>query len=221
MNPLDDVAWCRSFPAADASQQLAAMGVSPGQLATLVAMLQGVAYDLKSTLQREKAERQISKQSSELLDLLKQVEHNNGWRHVFDDEFREPIESVEVEPLLEALETLVKSSLQEANRLTDLRQYSLAPKAGRSPRIRFFYWIALMVFWKFLLGRELSVSVTDGTPDGPLIRFMEMMSAGMQEPTLRGKIHAFVVEHRATKRIDRMAMRYLSDLDWFAYRFRH
>lgn len=194
---LNDAPWCASFPAPDAIGVLATRGVDVAELAVLVECLAriGRSWDFRNNRLEADHEKMISEKSRELAELLNQTRDENGWRHAWDGEYQQLEASVEVDRLTDDLETLARAADQRAE------QFLLATRVGihpRSGKIQFFYWMSLLAFWKFVLGREVRTSDNGkNRKSGPLVAFIETMSVGMTDTAVTpGAIRKFVERHR-------------------------
>ncbi|MER8625552.1 hypothetical protein [Mesorhizobium sp. M1143] len=164
----------------------------------------------KEAVDREK---QISDLCERLLALL-EVEQD-GWRTYWGDvdwrvydktmEAPEPAAEVEVPALMETLADLKKAADERLEWLDSTKNFEIDP-GNRAGRIRYFYWLLLMAFWKFQLLREIGTSTSEGKDAyGPLIKFIQVMSArGMSSEERQGDtIRAFIRRHKG--REDRFA----------------
>jgi hypothetical protein len=218
---MDAIQWCRTFPAQDAVRILAAQRIDVSEFGFLADCLAWVSrsWDFKLSQERVDGETQIAHLARELVDLLARAEHDNGWRHVWsephDDEELEleavPEESVEIDQLIDSLETVAKSADDRLWQLSAARAIGTNPPS-EAKRACYFYWMTLFAFWKYVLLRKVGTSTRnkDNTPSGPLISFLMTMSVGMPGRGTPGAVQAFVKDHRG--KVDKFARSHLYPL---------
>jgi hypothetical protein len=153
-------------------------------------------------------EQQISELSAQLHALLATGEgEQDGWRTYWGDvdwsdfdetlEAPEPTSVINVPDLMESLGDL-KNAADERLEWLHSAKFSGIDPGNRAGRIRYFYWLILIAFWKFQLQREVGTSTSLGKDAyGPLIKFIQVMSAqGMSDEEIHGDtIRAFIRRH--------------------------
>ncbi|CAN7470840.1 hypothetical protein [Mesorhizobium sp. LjNodule214] len=205
---MKEVRWCAKFPAPDAVEMLAARSIDVRQLPILVDCLAmvGRSWDFRESKQMVDDESLIAIRARELIELLGRIDHDNGWRHVWDMDYEKIESSVEIDQLVDDLEALARSASQRLEEIRVEKIFGLQPQSGK---VRYFYWMSLITFWNFVLSREVKASDNGkNRPSGPLVAFVSIMSAGMKGPTVTpGAIRKFVKRHRFD--IDKFARNFL------------
>lgn len=208
---MSEVGWCAGFPAADAVATLASRGINVDDFSILFDCLAkvGRSWDFRESKQFAESERLIAAHASELIELIRRTEQDGGWRHVWDIEHGSIETSVEIDPLIDDLETLAQNASQRLEQIALAKNIGVHPQSGKT---RYFYWMSLLAFWKFVL--ELDVKASDNginRPSGPLVAFVETMSVGMDGSVMTpGAIRKFVARHRDD--VDKFARAFLPAL---------
>lgn len=192
------------FPSPTAMSQLAAAGilVRGWDLIALGSALSGFhAFpSLHLTPENIAREEKIAALSAQLRDLLKSDEKQE-WRYVWrngdfsDEERPEPEDAVEVADLRANLMTLQRTAEERLEWLASAKNLEIDPGSNRADRIRYFYWLMLIAFWKYQLKREVGTcTAPDKDAYGPLIKLIQVMSArGMSSEETKGStIRAFI-----------------------------
>jgi hypothetical protein len=189
------------FPAPDAMSRLHGLGITVSQhnlvmLSAALASFQAfpsVHYSQAAV----KREERIAYLARELRECLVDEEHE--WRYFWGDvdqeeEQPEPEDTIEVASMLSDLQALKNGAEERAEWLRSAKTSPFEPGSNRAPRVRFFYWLLLLGFWKYRLGREIGTSSNDGAVYGPLVSFIKIMSErGVPEEELSGDaIRAFI-----------------------------
>ncbi|PRD41377.1 hypothetical protein C5748_22080 [Phyllobacterium phragmitis] len=199
-----------SFPSPTAMSQLAEAGIL---VRTWDLMQLGVAMHTfhgspslhfnKESIERE---RRIAELTADLSNLLSHGEiEEDGWRTFWGNadwsDFEETLEAPEPEgtinvpDLREDLVILENSAKERLEWLQSAKQSIIEPQSNRADRIRYFYWLILIAFWRYQLRREIGTCTSpDRDAYGPLVKFIQVMSArGMsQEETKGTTIRAFI-----------------------------
>ncbi|MEJ6783756.1 hypothetical protein [Aminobacter sp. Piv2-1] len=208
---MNEARWCAAFPAPDAVETLASRGVDINQLTILVDCLArvGRSWDFRESREESDSESSIAARARELVELLRNADHDNGWRHAWDAEYEKIENSVELDQLSDDLETLARNAEQRLEQFQFAKTIGLHPQSGK---VRYFYWMSLIAFWKFALGREVKASDNGrNRPSGPLVAFIETMSFGMTGGAVTpGAIRKFIERHR--DEIDKFARAFLPSL---------
>jgi hypothetical protein len=208
---MNDAQWCASFPAPDSVETLAGRGIEINQLMTLVKCLAKVGHSWDFRESREESDREslIAARARELVDLVRNTDHGNGWCHAWDSDYEGIETSVEIDQLSDDLETLARNAEQRLEQFLLVKTIGLHPQ---SSKVRYFYWMSLIVFWKFVLCREVKASDNGrNRPSGPLVAFIETMSFGMTGSAVTpGAIRKFIERHR--DEIDKFARTFLPSL---------
>jgi hypothetical protein len=154
-------------------------------------------------------EHRIAEVSTELIDLLSHgAGEQDGWRTFwgnadwsdFDEtlEQPEPEGTINVPDLREELKILLSSAKERLDWLHSAKNADIEPQSNRADRIRYFYWLMLIAFWRYQLQREIGTcTAPDRDAYGPLVKLIQVMSArGMTEDETRGDtIRAFIRRH--------------------------
>lgn len=138
-------------------------------------------------------ERRIAELSAELIDILSPEvrgrDGEDGWRlywgsadwSQFDETLEppEPDEQLNVADFCKDLETLAKTAGEQREWLASAKDSEFEPQSNRAERVRYFYWLLLIAFWKFQLQRDVTTcTAPDRQAYGPLVKFIQVMSAG-------------------------------------------
>lgn len=204
------VGWCASFPASDAFGLLANREINVNQLFILIDCLGSVgrSWDFQECKQVTEEESLIATRARELIDLLGRADHDNGWRYAWDSDYEEIESSIKIDQFIDDLETLAQNAEQRLEQFTLAKNIGLHPQSGK---IRYFYWMSLIAFWKFALGRDVKASDNGkNRPSGPMVAFVETMSFGMTGRVSPGAIRKFVERHR--DEVDKFARTFLPSL---------
>lgn len=101
------------------------------------------------------------------------------WGDDIDPEDPEPSEYLYLGEFLDSLDLLERCSEEHSRWLETAKTLDVEPKSNRADRIRYFYWLILLAFWKFRLKREIKTSSNgENEGSGPLVRFIQVMSKG-------------------------------------------
>lgn len=191
----------KDFPGEKAIARLHQLGVTV-PASELIHLTSGLAVfnshpNIHYTPAEAKRVEQLSSLAKQLSDLLREEKEEwlSVWGDIADhDDEPEPEASVEVAALIENLEILQQSSQERAAWLVSAKGSEIEPGSNRAPRIRYFYWLMLLGFWKFVLGRPIATSTSDTAAYGPLVAFIRIMSErGVSQEDLTGDaIRAFI-----------------------------
>lgn len=174
----------------DAPSRLIAAGIEmtagqASQFLTGLAMM-GANPELQFSQSHLENWKEIQKLSARLLPHIKKEATSNRhgevhwWNNIDpNDEEPEPLETINLSELILSLAVLEKSAAEHINTHNYGKESPSGPGSNRADRIRFFYWHALLAFWKENLGRPVQTSINPtGEPVGPLVRFFQAMTAG-------------------------------------------
>jgi hypothetical protein len=194
------VGWCRGFPAPNAIRLLAAKGIHLEPVDALFECLRNVhqSPDFQFSKEAVKREQRIAGLARDLANLLSETPGDGDWRVVHDlDEPTGVSGAVDVTEFVETLATLEATARQRVEQFGYAVEAGVRPGSGRAPTSRYFYWLALLAFWRHGMGREIATS-TDalGKATGPLVAYMEIMSAGMEDRASTGAMQKFVQRHK-------------------------
>lgn len=175
-----------NFPATDAMSKLASadIHITRYDFRKLVAVLRVYANRATRDLSKKGKEREkkIADSAKFLVDILSFERSKNRiyWANLDSDNEDGPEAVIEIPALIEDLRNLHLSA-QESLTISDLiKDETVEPSGNNTTRrdVR-FYRLILLAFWGYQLGREIKTSTDDSNNgSGPLIRFMEIMSAG-------------------------------------------
>lgn len=193
------------FPSPTAMSQLAAAGilVRTWDLMCLVIAMRTFhsfpsLHFSKEALDRE---HRIAELSAELVELLSHgAGEDDGWRHFWgnadwSEEQPEPEATINVPDLRDELEILSNSAKERLEWLHSAKHSDIEPQSNRADRVRYFYWLMLIAFWRYQLRREIGTcTAPDRDAYGPLVKLIQVMSArGMSEEETKGTtIRAFI-----------------------------
>jgi hypothetical protein len=157
----------------------------------------------KEALQREQRIAELSDELNELL--ATDAGEYDGWRYFWGDadwsDFEETLEqpepdgTINIPDLREELTILTDSARERLDWLHSAKDADIEPQSNRAGRIRYFYWLMLMAFWRYQLQRQIGTcTAPDRDAYGPLVKFVQVMSArGMSDEETKGTtIRAFI-----------------------------
>lgn len=111
------------------------------------------------------------------------------WGDNVDPDDPEPSEYLYLKDFLERLDLLQRSAFEHLAWLHSAKLMDVEPRSNRADRIRYFYWLILLGFWKYHLKRDFGTSSNgDNEGTGPLVRFIQVMSkaGGLEFNELNG-----------------------------------
>jgi len=101
------------------------------------------------------------------------------WGDEVDQDDPEPSEYLYLGDFIRSLDLLTKCSFEHMVWLASAKTMDVEPQSNRANRMRYFYWLLLLGFWKYALKHDLGTSSTDENEgSGPLVRFIQIMSKG-------------------------------------------
>ncbi len=205
--------YFEDLPSLSAMSQLAAAGIlirAWDLMSLVVAMRTFHSYpSLHFSKEAMEREQRIAELSAELNRLLEgDSDEEDGWRHFWGNadwsDFEETLEqpepegTINVPDLCEELETLHNSAKERLDWLHSAKNADIEPQSNRADRIRYFYWLMLIAFWRYQLQREIGTcTAPERDAYGPLVKLIQVMSArGMSEDETKGDtIRAFIRRH--------------------------
>jgi hypothetical protein len=191
----------RDYPAVNAISRLHELGITIPTSVTLDLTTALAIFlsrpNIHYTPTKAKRIERLAALAMELSDLLREEKEEwlIYWGDVaVDDDEPEPQSQIEVSEMISALEILQLSSQERAEWLSSAKGTEIEPGSNRAPRVRYFYWLMLLGFWKFALGRQIATSTSDTSVYGPLVTFIGIMSErGASQEDLSGDaIRAFI-----------------------------
>lgn len=209
---MQSVGWCRGFPAPDAIRKLAAKGIDLKPIDALIDCLRNVdgSPDFQFSKEAMEREQKIEGLARDLANALSETSGDGGWRVLHDpDEPATVPDAIDVMEFIENLMTLQTTARQRVQQFRYAEAIGVRPGSGRAPTSRYFYWLALLAFWRHSMGRKIATSTDamSGKATGPLVTFMEIMSEGMEDRATTTAMQKFVRRHKGDA--DRFAREFM------------
>lgn len=111
------------------------------------------------------------------------------WGEDVDPDDPEPSEYLYLKDFLDSLDLLHRSAFEHLVWLESAKLMDIEPRSNRADRVRYFYWLILLGFWKYHLKREIRTSSNgENKGTGPLVKFIQIMSkaGGLEFSELNG-----------------------------------
>lgn len=131
------------------------------------------------------SEQRIIDLADELAMLIKESPlTHDGWRYTWgeassDEETPDCQDCLEIAEFLKQLRIVRASAVEGVDALRAGLASNLLPGSNRANRLRYFYWLLLLAYWKNDLKREVKMSNSEARgPCGDLISFIQALSAG-------------------------------------------
>lgn len=154
-------------------------------LITGLGVFEATQPELYTTKEMAASEQRIADLAEELSALIAASPFTqDGWRYVWgdvpaDEEDPDPQDCVEVAGFLSQLKTIKDSAIESVDVINESLTSRLLPGSNRANRLRYFYWLLLLAYWKTILGRDFGLCNDEiRGPNGPLVSFMQALSAG-------------------------------------------